>query len=78
MIRTIWHYINSHRPLRVLFNYIVMTVSSAIFGIGIANFLDPCSLAAGGISGLSIVINRLIPAFQTGTIYLLLNIPLIL
>jgi len=78
MIRTIWHYINSHRPLRVLFNYIVMTVSSAIFGIGIANFLDPCSLAAGGISGLSIVINRLIPTFQTGTIYLLLNIPLIL
>jgi uncharacterized membrane-anchored protein YitT (DUF2179 family) len=45
--------------------------------VGISLFIDPNNLAPGGFTGLSVMINRLIPV-ETGTIYLILNIPVIL
>ena len=60
-----------------VWKYIVITFASAVYGAGISLFIDPNDLAPGGISGLSIIVNRLIPV-PTGTLYLLINIPIII
>ena len=60
---------------RNILKYLVITVAAAAYGAGISLFIDPNNLAPGGVSGLSIVVNRLIPV-ETGTIYLIINIPI--
>lgn len=57
--------------------YIIITLACVLYGVGISMFVDPNNLAPGGFTGLSVMINRLI-FLETGTIYLLLNIPVIL
>ena len=43
--------------------------------MGIGLFIDPNNLAPGGVSGLSIILSRLLQA-ETGTLFLLINIPI--
>lgn len=62
---------------RVIKNYIVITFASIIYAAGVSLFLDPNNLAPGGLTGIAIILNRLIYV-PTGTLILLLNIPLIL
>ena len=62
---------------RNVLKYLVITAAAAAYGAGISLFIDPNNLAPGGVSGLSIIINRLIPV-ETGTIYLLINIPIMI
>ncbi len=62
---------------RNILKYLVITVAAAAYGAGISLFIDPNNLAPGGVSGLSIVVNRLIPV-ETGTIYLIINIPIMI
>lgn len=57
--------------------YIIITLACVIYGVGISLFVDPNNLAPGGFTGLSVVLNRLVP-IETGTIYLILNIPVII
>ncbi len=54
-----------------------IVIGSAIYAVGISLFLDPNKLAPGGITGVAVILNRLI-SIETGTLYLLLNIPLII
>lgn len=56
--------------------YMVITIAAVLFGAGISLFIDPNNLAPGGVSGLSIILSRLVP-IETGTLFLLLNIPII-
>ncbi len=60
-----------------ILKYLVITVAAAFYGVGISLFIDPNNLAPGGVSGLSIIVNRLIPV-ETGTIYLIINIPIMI
>lgn len=55
--------------------YILITAGSILFGVGIGLFIDPNNLAPGGVSGLSIILSRLLQA-ETGTLFLLINIPI--
>lgn len=57
--------------------YIMITLACVAYGVGISLFVDPNNLAPGGFTGLSVVLNRLIP-IETGTIYLILNIPVMI
>lgn len=43
--------------------------------MGISLFIEPNNLAPGGISGLSIILSRLLPA-APGTLFLILNLPI--
>lgn len=52
-------------------------IGSLIYAGGISLFLDPNNLAPGGMVGISVILNRVIP-FETGTLYFLLNIPVVL
>lgn len=62
--------------MKLLKKYFVITAASILFGAGISLFIDPNNLAPGGVSGLSIILNRLVPV-ETGTLFLLLNVPVI-
>lgn len=58
-------------------NIAIITVSAFIYAIGISLFLDPNQLAPGGITGIAVILNRLLPV-ETGTLYFLLNVPILL
>ncbi len=61
----------------VLIKFLVITVAATAYGAAISLLIDPNDLAPGGVSGLSIVLSRMIP-LETGTIFLLINIPIML
>ncbi len=62
---------------RKLRNFARMNFGAVLYGMGISLFLDPNSLAPGGVVGISIILNRFL-SIGTGTLYLLINIPLLL
>ncbi|MDE5908080.1 MAG: YitT family protein [Lachnospiraceae bacterium] len=64
------------RLMKTVKKYVVITVAAVLFGAGISLFIDPNNLAPGGVSGLSIILSRLVP-IETGTLFMLLNIPII-
>lgn len=47
------------------------------YAAGIALFLDPNDLAPGGVTGIAILVNRLLP-IETGSLILLINIPILI
>ncbi len=59
-----------------LMRYVVLTVSAFIYGVAVSLFLDPNSLAPGGVTGIAIILNRIIP-LETGTLMLLINLPIL-
>lgn len=58
-------------------DYGCITIASFIYAIAVSLFLDPNSLAPGGVTGIAIILNRLI-GIETGTMMLILNIPILL
>lgn len=58
-------------------NYVMITIATFLYAVAISLFLDPNNIAPGGITGVSILINRIIP-IPVGTLNLLLNIPIII
>lgn len=55
----------------------MIAIAAGIYGAGISLFLDPNNLAPGGITGVAVILNRLC-GIETGTLYFLVNIPIIL
>lgn len=62
---------------QILKDYLRITISCVIYSAAVSLFLDPNSLAPGGVTGIAIILNRLIPV-ETGTLILLVNIPVLL
>lgn len=58
-------------------NLCLIVIASIIYAAGISLFLDPNNLAPGGITGLAVVLNR-VCGISTGTLYFILNVPIIL
>ncbi len=58
-------------------DYFQITAGAIIYAFAISSFLDPNSLAPGGVTGISMVMNR-ITGLETGTWILLINIPILL
>lgn len=69
-------YVKKKTPMRRAWDLLRMTVASVIYAAGVSLFLDPNSLAPGGVTGISIILNRL-TAVETGTWILILNIPIL-
>lgn len=57
--------------------FFMMTIGAALYAAAIGLFLDPNALAPGGVTGISIILSRLIPV-ETGTLILLFNIPILI
>lgn len=60
----------------VINKFFVITAASVLYAVAISLFLDPNSLAPGGVTGIAIILNR-ITGMETGTWILLLNIPIL-
>ena len=56
---------------------VMITIACMVYGVGISSFVDPNNLAPGGFTGLSVILSRL-SGMETGSLYLLMNIPVIL
>lgn len=63
--------------LHELKNLVIIAVASVIYGAGISLFLDPNQLAPGGVTGIAVILNRLVHV-ETGTLYFLLNVPIVI
>ncbi len=61
----------------VLYLVFKVVLATCLYSAGVALFLDPNNLAPGGVTGVSILLNRLIHV-ETGTLILVLNIPLLI
>lgn len=57
--------------------YMYITGASVVYGIAISLFLDKNNLVPGGISGLAIILNRLLK-IETGTLIFLINVPILI
>lgn len=60
---------------RVIIDYIGLTVGCGLMGLGLVLFLEPNTIAPGGVTGLAIVIQRLI-GLPIDLTNLLINVPL--
>lgn len=58
-------------------DYLIITLASAIYAVAVSLFLDPNSLAPGGVTGISIIMNR-ITGLETGTWMFAINIPILI
>lgn len=58
-------------------DYLIITLASAIYAVAVSLFLDPNSLAPGGVTGISIILNR-ITGVETGTWMFVVNVPILL
>ncbi len=56
--------------------YLVLLGASLLYGIAVSMFLDPNNIAPGGLTGMAMIVNRLLPV-ETGTLILVLNIPIL-
>ena len=65
------------RIIKLVKEFCVLTIGSLMCGIGIGLFLSPNRLAPGGVSGIGIILNS-VTHIETGSIILMLNIPLVL
>jgi uncharacterized membrane-anchored protein YitT (DUF2179 family) len=55
----------------------LIVIGSLLQAIGVVVFQAPAQLASGGVSGLAVLANFLIPALPIGVVVLVLNIPLL-
>ncbi len=67
----------SNKIFKMVYKVIKVILATCLYSAGVALFLDPNNLAPGGVTGVSILLNRLIHV-ETGTLILLLNIPLLI
>lgn len=64
------------RVRRILVQQWLILIGSALAALGYSLFQVPFNLAAGGVSGLAIIVNKY-TGLPPGTLYLVLNIPLL-
>lgn len=76
MVKKMQNKLEQKKIWRLIWNYLVITVFSFTYAVGISLFLDPNKLAPGGVGGISIMLSRVTP-IPTGTWILLLNIPIL-
>ncbi len=65
------------RYLHQSLKYIMIMAGSVAYAAGISLFLDPNSLAPGGVTGISIILNRFTPV-SVGTWSFLINVPVMI
>ncbi len=65
------------KGIRIVIKIIKVILATCLYSAGVALFLDPNNLAPGGVTGVSVLLNRLI-GIETGTLILVLNIPLLI
>lgn len=68
--------ITNNRILHSIYQFLLLTVGAAIYACGVSFLVDPNNIAPGGVTGIAILLSRIVPMLP-GTIILLINIPLL-
>ncbi len=63
--------------LEIFKQVLLCTVGSTIYAAAVSLFLDPNGIVPGGFTGIAMIIGRFVP-LSTGTLSLILNIPLLI
>ena len=64
--------------IEFIWDIFLLTLGSLVFAVGVACFLDPNSIASGGVSGIAIIITKFTDVLPTGTVIALINVPILL
>ncbi len=57
--------------------YVIITLAAFVYAVGVSLFTDPNNMAPGGVTGIAIILSRLLPV-GTGTLIMLINIPILI
>lgn len=57
--------------------YIIISVAAFVYAAGVSLFTDPNDMAPGGVTGISIILSRILPV-STGTLIMEINIPILI
>lgn len=63
--------------MKIIEHMFVILIAAAVYAAGVSLFLDPNNLAPGGVTGIAVILNR-ICGIETGTLYFLINVPIVL
>lgn len=69
---------NIKRITTTVTELLMCVVGSFMYSAAVALFVTPLKFAAGGVTGLGILVNYLVPFISTGTFVFVANIPLFL
>lgn len=64
--------------IREVRRWLLLSIGVVVSAFGFAVFLMPHDIAAGGVSGIGIIVNHFFPAITVSAFYLVMNIPLLL
>lgn len=65
------------KTLEIIRQLTLCAIGSAIYAAAVSLFLDPNGIVPGGFTGIAMILGKFLP-FPTGTLTLVLNIPLLL
>ncbi|MBR1691235.1 MAG: YitT family protein [Lachnospiraceae bacterium] len=65
------------RLLAGIWRYVKILAASVLYSAGVSLFFDANEMAPGGVTGIAIILSRLLPV-ETGTLIFLLNLPILL
>lgn len=68
----------SHRTKELSIDLLFELIGSILFGLGVYTFAYHAEFAPGGISGVALILNHMIPVLPIGFLTMLLNVPIIL
>ena len=60
-----------------LYKFLMTTIGAVVYAASIGLFLEPLHLSAGGVAGVSQILSAFVP-ISTGTLIIVLNIPILL
>ncbi len=63
---------------KIIWNLFLITAGSSIYAIGINGILILQNFVSGGAVGVALIIHYIFPGYNTGLLYFLVNIPLII
>lgn len=63
---------------KVLIKYSIITLGCLVFSFGTAVFLDANEIIAGGVTGLAMIVSRIIGWENEGIIAIIINVPLLI
>ncbi|MCH4886682.1 YitT family protein [Acidaminobacter sp. JC074] len=62
--------------MKIIKDYLIVTLGTLILTFGLCVFLIPADLAVGGITGFSMIINRVFPGLSIGGVMMISNVVL--
>ena len=65
------------KKLHPYLKFFMLTAGAILYGTGVALFIDPNNFAPGGLTGIAVVLNRVLKV-QTGTLVACFNVPLMI